>query len=146
MTGTQTDLKVPRRRHRLHRLRESVGMSIRVIGIAVDASAVWVTSSIPIGVSVGGAVWIAICVSIGAVRVTIRTAMGCTVAVEGLVIVRIVQPHLDRGLPALVVFRPDRRDEVDEEAEDIECIDQGDYPFQYSGCVQILLVLRDPEC
>lgn len=49
------------------------------------------------------------------------------------------------GLVALVVPGADSGEEIDEEAEHVPRVDEGDNPFEYSGNVPVLVFLGNAE-
>ena len=53
--------------------------------------------------------------------------------------------HLHLGLVALVVLGAYGGQEVDEEAQHVPGVDEGNDPFEYSGDVPVIILLGDTE-
>lgn len=129
-------LKVPRRKRRL-RLRVLV---VVPIGIRVEVLP-RLSSTISIGdVRSGGA-------GGGRLAAEVLLALGGAIAVAGAHGRRgaVLLGHLHLGLVALAVLGAHGGEEVDEEAEHVPRVHEGDGPFEYRGDVPVVVELGHTE-
>lgn len=106
--------------------------------------------SVTIGIAVSVAIGITVSISVGvSVRMPIAIPIRRVTTVIPIAICRpisILHRHIHFSLVALVVLRPYRRQEINEEAQDVEEVDEGYGPFQDGSNIVFLLISTDTKC
>ena len=143
---SELHLEVPRGERRgLGRLRDvrwnvTVSITVGAVGVSIGMVAVGA-----VGVAIGA---ISVPVSVGItvpIRIPVSTEVLPTVG-RSIAHAALFDRDIHLRLPRLVVLRPDGGHEIDEEAEDVEEVDECDDPLQHGCGVVLLLVLRHAEC
>lgn len=133
-------LEVSRRKRRL-RFRVLV---VVAVGVGVEVLT-RLSIGIGVGVSIGGSsVAVHVGHGIGRLSAEVLLALCCTIA-HGSRLGTTLLGHLHLGLVALVVLAAHGGQEVDEEAQHVPCVDEGNNPFEYSGYVPVVVQLGNTK-